>query len=76
MCDWFRQVEARGRDGGLGHVCSCRHMQEKSMGLRQGLQRLRDGSALQGEGSPQGHPWPEKPLSCGKAAPRPLVGRV
>lgn len=46
------------------------------MGLRQGPQRLRDGSALQGEGRPQEQPWPEKPLFCGKAALRPLVGRV
>lgn len=55
MCDWFRQVEARGSDGGLGpEACLLpSHMQEDLTGLRKGPQRLRDGSALQGEGSPQ-----------------------
>lgn len=78
MCDWFRQVEARGSDGGLGpEACLLpSHMQEDLTGLRKGPQRLRDGSALQGEGSPQEQPWPEKPLFCGKEALRPLVGRV
>lgn len=63
MCGWFRQVAARGREGGLGPgACLLpSHMQQDVTGLRKG---------------PQGHPWPEKPLSCGKAAPRPLVGRV
>ena len=78
MCGWFRQVEACRRDGGLGPgACLLpSHMQEDLTGLRKGPQRLRDGSALQGEGSPQEQPWPEKPLFCGKAALRPLVGRV
>lgn len=78
MCGWFRQVAARGREGGLGPgACLLpSHMQQDVTGQRKGPQRLRDGSALQGEGRPQGHPWPEKPLSCGKAALRPLVGRV
>lgn len=63
MCDWFRQVEACGEMAGSGprYVCCRRHVQEDVTGLRKG---------------PQGHPWPEKPLFCGKAALRPLVGRV
>ena len=50
MCGWFRQVAARGREGGSGpgHACCCRHVQEDVTGLRKGPQRLRDGSALQG----------------------------
>ena len=62
MCGWFRQVAARGREGGLGPgACLLpSHMQEDVTGQRKGPQRLRDGSALQGWGSPQGHPWPGK----------------
>lgn len=58
MCGWFRQVAARGREGGLGPgACLLpSHMQEDVTGQRKGPQRLRDGSALQGWGSPQGHP--------------------
>ena len=50
MCGWFRQVAARGREGGLGPgACLLpSHMQEDVTGQRKGPQRLRDGSALQG----------------------------
>ena len=50
MCGWFRQVAARGREGGLGPgACLLPfHMQQNLTGLRKGPQRLRDGSALQG----------------------------
>lgn len=50
MCGWFRQVAARGREGGLGPgACLLpSHMQQNVTGLRKGPQRLRDGSALQG----------------------------
>lgn len=50
MCGWFRQVAARGREGGLGPgACLLpSHMQQDLTGQRKGPQRLRDGSALQG----------------------------
>lgn len=53
MCDWFRQVEARGRDGGLGpEACLLpSHMQEDLTGLRKGLQRLRDGARCRERGA-------------------------
>lgn len=49
MCGWFRQVAARGREGGSGRgMLLPSHMQQDLTGLRKGPQRLRDGSALQG----------------------------
>lgn len=78
MCGWFRQVAARGREGGLGPgACLLpSHMQQDVTGQRKGPQRLRDGARCRERGARRSSRGREKPLSCGKAAPRPLVGRV
>lgn len=76
MCGWFRQVAARGREGGLGACLQLSSYAGEVDGPEERAAASAGRGALQGEGSPQEQPWPEKPLFCGKAAPRPLVGRV
>ena len=56
MCGWFRQVAARGREGGLGPgACLLpSHMQEDVTGLRKGRSVCGTGARCRDRGGRRG----------------------
>lgn len=76
MCGWFRQVAARGREGGLGPgACLLpSHMQQDVTGQRKGPQRLRDGARCRERGARRSSRGRKSRCSAERRLPGPLWG--
>lgn len=76
MCGWFRQVAARGREGGLGPgACLLpSHMQEDVTGLRKGRSVCGTGARCRDRGGRRGIRGRKSRCPAERRLPGPLWG--